>query len=160
MFYFYFRSSLIYFRIFFLSFKKFISCLLWHHQFIGWWINHYFVLLVVICLSQLLKLFFFLFTSLIPLLLKIFSLLAKQSIKSFCCLSINMFCFLSWYVSLNCCITYASCLLPWYHFSWNFFILMDKESIKSFFISLITWRIYGFVFWIERIKNELEFVRI
>ena len=63
------------YQTFFSSVKNIISCFLWQLKFIGWRINHNFVLSVMICFYQLLKFFFFLlFTSLIPLLLKYFQL--------------------------------------------------------------------------------------
>ena len=46
----------------------------------------------------------------------IFSLLAKEQIKSFCCLSINILCCLKGYVSLNFCSSSSYCLLLWHHF--------------------------------------------
>ena len=41
-------------------------------------------------------------------------------------------CCLSWYISLDYWIFPSCCLLLWSHCSWNTFILLAKESIKSF----------------------------
>ena len=54
-----------------------------------------------------------------------FSLLAYKSS--------NILCFLSWYVSLNCCSSSSYCLLIWQHWSWNTSSSIAKVSINIFF---------------------------
>ena len=90
---------------------------------------------------------------------KNFSVLAKESIKRFLVCQ-SRFC-------VFCCDIFLSfsavLLLVVYFFDP---ILLEttpvqwlKNQLNFLFRYLIIWRIYGFMFWIPRIKNELEYVR-
>ena len=64
--------------------------------------------------------------------LKILSAVYRDTLSVLDNESIMILCCLLWYVYLNCWISSYSSLLIWYHYSWNIFSFLDKESIKNF----------------------------